>query len=567
MTAKTLLKRSVAVLLILLPLFTFYGYFFKYMLNIPVNDDYPAVLQWLNIYVNTHGIGPKLKLLFAQHNEHRIVFSRIWTLLSYKLQGNVNFNFLSFVGDLSLIGMGWIFFRKFRELRKSLFLFIPVTVILFNLTSWENMTFAMCALSNFVVHFFILLTLACLTAPTAENKRNVLLGVLFFGASLYTQGGGLSLYPVSIGILLYKKEYKNAWLYGSLATLLVLFYFLGYQRPPQVTDLWTVLRDFKVRSIVFYFAFLGNSFDYFLIFTNEVEQSIGITAIIGFGFFLLYIYITRQKYWRRNLFIYSVLSLVIITGLMTAISRSPMGLYVAGASRYRINGLIFLIGLYFWFIDTYKIEAKRPMLAILVITGWYYVVINYSQYEYLCVRQEQMYEEAWTFRMGDSSIVNPNPEETERQRETLKRSDSLNIYHLPDMAQIDAYFPHSTLEPASDGPDNSSLEMSKSIHLVHRIGPDYMIDGMGFLQWKSAEHQKLYVGIKNQTDSTPVFYSTVPVLRFDQNPYFHKWNLLKSGFRARINADAIKPGENTVWIKVETGGQIKTEQTDSKFIK
>jgi hypothetical protein len=567
MTDKTLLKRCLAFLLILLPIVTFFGFLFRYMLNVPVNDDYPAVLVFLNLYVKAPSLGEKLKLIFAQHNEHRIVFSRIWTLLSYKFQGNVNFNFLSFAGDLTLVGPAVIFFRKFLDLKRSWFLFIPVTVLLFNLSSWENMTFAMCALSNFAVHFFILLTLVCLTAKTTENKTYVLLAVVFFGAAMFTQGGGLSLYPISIGILLYKREYKNLFLYGGLATLILLFYFYGYHRPPQSPDLWIVLRDFKIRSILFYFAFLGNSFDYFLIFTNEVQESIGITTILGFVFFLLFIYITRTKYYKRNLFVYSIMALMMITALMTSLSRSPMGLEVAGASRYRINGIIFLIALYFWFIETYKVETKRAMAVILVITGWYYGMINLNQYEYLVVRQEQMSLDDWCTHTGDSSIVNPNPDEVVRQRAALDESARLNIYHLPDWAYLDAYFPKSVPEPATDGSDNSNLEMSKSVLHIKKIGHDYLIDGMGFLQWKSAEHQKIYLGIKNETDSTPVFYSTGIVKRFDQNPYFHKFNLLNSGFRARINENVIKPGENKVFIKVITGDQIKTSETDSKFNK
>lgn len=565
MTDKTLLKRCIAILLILLPVVTFFGFLFHYMLNVPVNDDYPAVLKFLDLYVNAHSLGEKLRFIFAQHNEHRIVFSRVWTLISYKLQGNVNFKFLSFVGDLTLVGPAVIFFRKFLDLKRSLFLFLPVTVLLFNLSSWENMTFAMCALSNFVVHFFILLTLVCLTSKTAENKKYVLLAVLFFGAAMFTQGGGLSLYPISIGILLYKREYKNLFLYGGLATLILLFYFYGYHRPPDSPDLWTILRDFKVRSIIFFFAFLGNSFDYFLVFTNDVQESIGITAILGSGFFLLFVYITITQYYRRNLFVYSILALMMITALLTSVSRSPMGLEVAGASRYRINGIIFLIALYFWFIETYRVETKRALAVILAITGWYYLMINLNQYEYLAVRQEQLYLDDWCTRTGDSSIVNPNSEEVARQRATLDESARLDIYHLPDWKQLNAYFPPSVPEPATDGPDNSNLEMTRSVLHIKKIGHDYMIDGMAFLQWRSTKHQKIYLGIKNLTDSTPVFYSTGVVKRFDLNPYFHKFNLLDGGFRARINESAIKPGENTVFIRVITGDQIKTSETDSKF--
>lgn len=563
----TVLKKCTAYFLILLPAASFFGFFFRYTVNAPVNDDYPAVLQFLNHYVSAESFREKLRLIFAQHNEHRIVFSRVWDLISYKLSKNVNFNFLSFVGDLSLIGIALIFFRKFLNIKKSLFLFIPVTVFLFNLSSWENMTFPMCALSNFVVHLFILASLAFLAGPTAGNKKNVLLGFLFFLMALLSQGAGLALFPVSLFILLYKKEYKNLLLYSSLALLLLLFYFHDYHRPPTSGNVMNVLINLKVRSVLFVFAFLGNAFDYFLIFTNDIPESIGITSIIGAFFFLLFLYITKQKYYQRNLFNYSIMTLVIVTSLLAAVSRSSMGLEMAGASRYRINGIIFFIALYFWLIETYAVESRKVLAVILLFSGWYYLAINLNQYEYLSVRKETIYLEALCTRTGDSSFINPDPAETARQREILKVSDRLNIYHLPSDESITAYIPYSTKQTENDEPVNSSLDMTKSIHSIHKIGNDYLIDGFAFLGWKSTNNQKVYIGIKNQADSSPVFFTAGQIPRYDLNPFFHQFNLKNGGFRARIPANEIKAGENSIWIKVDVGDQVKVNETDSKLVK
>jgi hypothetical protein len=107
-----LIKKPLAWLLILVPVISFYGFFCRYTVNAPVNDDYSAVLQFLNRYVSTSSWMEKLKLIFSQHGEHRIVFSRICSILSLKLEKQVNFNVLSFTGDLSLVGIALIFLRK-----------------------------------------------------------------------------------------------------------------------------------------------------------------------------------------------------------------------------------------------------------------------------------------------------------------------------------------------------------------------------------------------------------------------------------------------------------------------
>ena len=574
-------KKLTAWLLILLPVVAFFWLFFKYTVNMPVNDDYQAVLDFLNNYVTAKSFGEKLNLVFAQHMEHRIVFSRVWTLISYKLQHNVNFNFLSFIGNLSLIGIALIFFRKFRSLDLSLFLFVPVTVLIFNITSWENMTFPMCAASNFVVHMFILLSLSYLTKPAAQGQKNILLAILFLVMAFLSQGASVALLPVSILVLLYKKEYKNLLIYFACISVVLFLYFHHYFRPPVSGDIVTAVADFKVRSIVFVFGFLGNAFDYFLIFTDEKHVSFGMSSIIGFGFFLLFLYITKTKYYQKNLFNYSVMVLILTTAVMAAISRSSMDMEMATASRYRINGCIFAISLYFWFIETYRIRRSIGILAVLAVSGWYLVVINWMQYEYLDSRREKNYLEALCFRTGDESIVNENKETATEQRRTLLRSARLNIFHPLGNEQIESFFPHSRKEADGTVSDNSSAEMTKNIHLIRRLGNDYLLEGYGFLDGRSTTHQKLYIGIKNQGDSSPVFYRAAQFPRFDLNNWFHRFNpqngglvprikswlhqvnLRDGGFWARISVDELKPGLNTLWIKVVAEGQVKTVQTDS----
>jgi hypothetical protein len=150
-------QKIIPISLIIIPLITFFGMFFYYTVNAPINNDYQAILDFINKIIATDSYSEKMKLIFSQHNEHRIVYDRIWTIISYKLQNNVNFNFLAFIGNLSLLGIAIIFYKRYSLLQKPLLLFVPITVLLFNITLWENITFAMAALSNFTVYLFILI--------------------------------------------------------------------------------------------------------------------------------------------------------------------------------------------------------------------------------------------------------------------------------------------------------------------------------------------------------------------------------------------------------------------------
>ena len=273
---------------IILPVIIFYWVFFKFTVNAPINDDYQAILDFINKIISTDSYTEKIKLIFSQHNEHRIVYDRIWTIISYKLQRNVDFNFLSFIGNLSLLGIAIILFKRFVLLQKHVLLFFPITIFIFNLSLWENVTFAMATLSNFTVYLFIFISLSFITSNTLDKKINIYLSILFFFLATLTQGGGLFLLPVSLLILLYKKEYYNFLIYVAFSVILLVMYFYDYQKPSQNLDLITSIIHYKHNIIFFAFAFLGNAFNYYLIYTNNVEYSILFTTILGAIFFLLF---------------------------------------------------------------------------------------------------------------------------------------------------------------------------------------------------------------------------------------------------------------------------------------
>src|SRR5260370_6769091 len=144
-----------------------------------------------------------------------------------------------------------------------------------------------------------------------------------------------------------------------------------------------------------------------MVFTKETQESIAFTAVIGALFLLLFIHITRKGYYRRNPFNYSVMLFIIATTVLAAVNRSPLGLEIAGASRYRINGCIFAITLYIWFIETYSIKNRLATAAVLLLSAWYFVSINLKHYEYLSVREEGLYLEALCTKTDAPSIVYP----------------------------------------------------------------------------------------------------------------------------------------------------------------
>lgn len=560
-------QKIISWLFILSPVVIFFGVFFRFTVNAPINDDYSAILAFINNYVSTPSFTGKLKLLLDQANEHRITYDRIWTIICYKLFHTINFNFLSLIGNLSLAGMAIIFFNKFRRLGKPLYFFIPVTVLLFNFASWENITFAMAGLSNFTVFLFIILSLNYLTITNGNDKKNLILSILFFFFALFTQGGALSLIPVSIIILLYKKRFIDFWIYAVITAFLLGIYFYDYHSPQPDGSIIASFRELKGRMILFVFSFLGNALNYFLIYTNNLQESLGITAIAGFCFFILFLYITKTAYYQRNLFNYSIMLLIVFTAFLTAITRSSYGWDFASSSRYRINGIIFIISLYYWFLETYPVNKKKTSVIILILTSIYFIGINLNHYEYLGIREQQTNFGIIGYNSGKPDLLNGDKNQIDLYTKILRESDSLNTYHLPTNAELANYYPYGVRQEPLFIKDDPQLEMPLSVHEIYQLGEDYFIDGFAFISGNSASHQKIYIGFKNQEDKEPVFYSTKQIARYDLNPYFNKFNLKDGGFQARIHTADIKPGENNIWLMVALNGKIKSIETDKKIIK
>lgn len=550
-------KKHLWYIIILLPLVIFFTAFFCFMVDAPINDDY-AILDFINNCISTDSFSEKLKLIFAQHNEHRIVYDRIWTIISYKLNGNVSLTLLALLGNLSLIGVAYLFFRKFLKTNNHILVFIPISIFIFNFSSWENMTFAMATLSNFSVVLFSLLSLNFITSENSINKKNLFIAFLFFLLATLTQGAGLFIFPISVLFLIYKKQYKYTLLYLLLTLPVIFFYFHDYISPAHI-DLKTLIIKYNYNILLFVFAFLGNAFNYFLIYTNNVHQSSIFASIIGFLLFCIFIFISYKKYYKKNPFIYSVMLFMILLAFTTSISRASNGLDYAGSSRYRINGIIFLCAIYFWFIDTYKIKTANILLVAASVV--YLFSINLKQYENLYVRQKQVNFGILLFNSGNINYLYGDIKDVKHYESVLNTCHKLNTYNLPTNEELSDFFPFSNQHIEKDL-DQSTLNFVTNIETIIEMDDSYLIEGWAYFENQNTKKQKIYIGLTNSIDNKPIYYNVKQIDRFDLNPFYQKNNLKQAGFLGRIRKNDIKKGDNKLSLMIEIKGLKKISITD-----
>lgn len=107
------MPKRLHLLWIFIPSYIFFYFAFKWIPDVPIYDDIPAVLKTV-IDWKKMGWVDRFFLLFRQHNEHRLFPSRILYISYYYLTGGINFNVLRFIGDSQMfiidIGKSVIFF-------------------------------------------------------------------------------------------------------------------------------------------------------------------------------------------------------------------------------------------------------------------------------------------------------------------------------------------------------------------------------------------------------------------------------------------------------------------------
>ena len=95
---------------ILLPPTIYFFFVYSYSLNLPFADDFAHLDETIRIIQSTN-FSEKLSIIFAPHNEHRVVFTRLAFILSYVLFGEIDFRFLTIIGNTALVALFFLFLK------------------------------------------------------------------------------------------------------------------------------------------------------------------------------------------------------------------------------------------------------------------------------------------------------------------------------------------------------------------------------------------------------------------------------------------------------------------------
>ena len=334
----------------------------RFAFNQPYGDDYDAILAFLNQYVQA-SLSDQIKLIFSQHNEHRILLTHLMEIIDLSFFGNVNFIHLIWIGTLGwgfAIYALWFFSKKYGV---TLIEFAPAAILLLSFSHYEMMTWAMTSIQQYWQVTFGIIAIGYMV------NQNFYRSMIFYLAAIFTSGGGMALVPLMILYYLINRQWKCFFQCTLLTAIALLTYFilLPYNAPPTKQLIEILFHPHLF--LAYFFGFVGG--------LGKI-QNLGLTSYLLTGIVLSLLFIKKAIYIKNHCPFYFWLCIYIwFTAVLAALNRSILGIETSGDSRYSEYSILFAASLYLAYL--YLASSKNRsrilwlglILAAIIFSYWY----------------------------------------------------------------------------------------------------------------------------------------------------------------------------------------------------
>lgn len=368
--------KLIVSLFLLIPVVLYFGVWDYYAINIPKWDDHP-LKQFIIDFDRASDWQTKLTALFKQHNEHRIVLTRLVTWLDFQVFGSLNYKHLMLAGNILLLGMLPLCHVILKNNKKPLFALLPIPFLWLSLAQWENMYWGMASIQNFGVVTLSLWTLyLCVNPKNSLYAISVPLAVL----TVFTSPNGIFILPIGALLIFLtgNRQRLALWIVTSVAA--VFFYFRGFepaQNPESKASALQLIKGFM--------AFLGSFAESF-----PVMDHFRVCFLLGCVLFLVAISIVsttlfrimRNKYSVKfekltDLFCLGTILFILGTALVIVYGRAGFGLEVLISSKYKIYSILLLITAYLYVVIPIRGSFLSPYITAIIALAITFNVFSY----------------------------------------------------------------------------------------------------------------------------------------------------------------------------------------------
>ncbi len=384
--------------LLFVPMVLFYIFTAYYSVNVGWTDDWHCVEAFMVAWDSHQGVLERIGLLVSQMNEHRVLYVRLFTLLSYALFGEINHNFLTFSGALHLLIIPVIFCKILDSERIRWTYLIPAVYIIFSIQPYENNFWVITSLQHSIAIIFSAWVFYLISFH--NDQKSLYFAAVLLVVAMFTNGNGMFGFIAALPVVLLKRTPREKVIWVTLSVLCFVAYFYDFKMPSHKPSVSANLTDYFFLIIIDFFAFFGSVIDTSILsFRVGLRYNVSIIAgAIAWLFlaipFVVFLYDLAFKNYRKNrwtkflthkfklypnvtFFVFSCFIFVSLSGLAFAVSRASLGVQEVYNSRYKAIPIFFYLIIYLTLVVGVKTVNRTRLLQLAVVFGVLFHVYSY----------------------------------------------------------------------------------------------------------------------------------------------------------------------------------------------
>ena len=438
---KILNLKNLSIVVGLMPILFFVYYVWQYTINIPFLDDNIYYTKAVVDVNKSQSFAETFNIFMRQHTitEHKTPVSRIAAFLIYKITGKLNFFTFAQIGNLTLLGILFLFWRFFRKHAWNIVYFLPIPFLLFQMQTNENQFWMGCAWLYYPIGLWQMTTFYLLSYQKPRYFTLAMFSAVFV---TFIFSNGMFVFLPATLILLYQKRYKDLGIMTIVAMVCLGVYFSSYSPSPIVPP------AFSISNILTGFVLMLGAY----VDVQDLHNLSPFTAtavgliILGFltygGIWLLNRYFKDIEPKNSSkisdiLFIVSSMIALCLSAGAVAYSRytGEHGFEEMFTSRYRFMSILLICLTYLFSLLLTKSTVRKVILAIfLPIVMFLYAYSYYFWHDYNVFYRERLAAAAFNFKFHNSWVLFPFDNDWTKQVDVVNiEAIKTGVYQLPTL--------------------------------------------------------------------------------------------------------------------------------------
>jgi hypothetical protein len=413
-------SRWLPVSLVLVVIAYYFWFLYQHALNVPYEDDLYDVLQVISHTVQADSQQAALGALYEQHNDHRTIASRAVYYVSYLVGGEVNFRTLTFLANMGLVAIFFLFYSCVRPLPNRWLLMLPCALVLFQLRAYELVLWSMAAFAFFYVFLYGFL---CIHLLHNVTRLRFLLAVIVATLGSFTLASGQVIWLIGLLSLLHQSfsskrlstAYAIWWAIAAVAILLLWRWGFNVRFGSQM--MLGAFLDAPVHHIHYFLALLGSA---------ASASNLLAATLVGAVLFTLLVFFGAKSFALEDVRLELFCWYIVLTVVALTLGRAFLSeVNVALVSRHSFPSVLMLCTIFLLIAVRSRLK-NNLLLSLVMLAAGVYAIHSYGAYS---LRLQPSFDgrikaynrgnyPGWYKPQGETSAI-------------VKVAEELNIYNPP----------------------------------------------------------------------------------------------------------------------------------------